>query len=226
VPKGDRSEDRHADHFREWLRHGMSGCWFARRLASQGSTNPRVAYWTRLGPLLRSDVPALDALLDQSATRGHFFVALFPYARSAEDIAQLVRTLARSERWKCRRVEWRKHARNECVLVGITWQTREGLPTSVMGFAPLGAMPVTRRAPIVALALWPGPHANPFRQDKRGPVIGFVDGAHGLNAVTYDSVWADTKASVQSLLAEPPEDAARLREAAFCLPSGLADCTD
>ena len=31
-----------------------------------------------------------------------------------------------------------------------------------MGLAPFGTMPVTRRAPYVCLATWPGGHDNPY----------------------------------------------------------------
>ena len=80
-------------------------------------------------------------------------------------------------------------------------------------------MPVTRRAPYVALSLWPDLHANPYRKDKRGPVVGFVDGAHGMGRTRYEGVWSSTSDKVGNLLSDPPEDRPWLRQVAFVLPS-------
>jgi hypothetical protein len=201
----------------------MSSCFFAAQFSAHAETVQRVLYWTRLGPMLRGDVPALDKVIDEAAATERFFVALFPHLRQPGEIARLVRTFADCERWQCGRVAWRHHARHDSTLIGMTWRTGSGTRTSIMGFAPLGTMPVTRRAPYVALALWPGHFANPFRKGKPGPVVGFVDGAHGMSKPTHDNIWTSTTVRTRRLLADPPEDRERLRDAAFCLPNEAAD---
>jgi hypothetical protein len=46
-------------------------------------------------------------------------------------------------------------------MVGMEWRIREGLSSAPMGLAPFATMPVTRRAPYVCIAAWPGGHDNP-----------------------------------------------------------------
>jgi hypothetical protein len=94
-----------------------------------------------------------------------------------------------------------------------------------MGFAPLGSMPVTRRAPFVALAAWTGPKRNPQKSKKmkapdRPDEVGFVD-MPPIQPDLHDSMWDATRKRVRELKALPQEGAA-LPTVAFCLPSACA----
>jgi hypothetical protein len=92
-----------------------------------------------------------------------------------------------------------------------------------MGFAPLGCMPVTRRAPYVALAVWAGAKLNPHKRSPEG-VIGFIDvpvsGADDipLDEEAHQRMWDSTMDRVKELLGDPPEDDFKLKDVAFCLP--------
>lgn len=120
-------------------------------------------------------------------------------------------------------MEWRKHARRGAGLVGLHFTTADGERSSVMGFAPLGCMPVTRRAPYVAIAVWSGSKVNVHKQTA-GTKIGFIDGpvvdkdGAPLDAAAHRSIWETTMARVQELLGDPIEDDFRLKDAAFCIP--------
>jgi hypothetical protein len=201
----------------------MSGCHFAVNLAAAGA---RITYWTVHDALRRVEVRALEEIIDGSAKEGRWMIVLFPHLRTAKEVAQLLEVLRRSDRWEATRVEWRKHARANTTPIGLTFRTASNWATSVMGFAPLGTMPVTRRAPYTAFALWPNGPANPFMRTKeKGAVIGFIDGPHDLDEdkrPTYDAWLNTSRGRVDELFAVPPEDRVWLRQVAFCLPRNAA----
>jgi len=99
---------------------------------------------------------------------------IFPSLRTHEDVADACRILSRSPRWKAERQSY-SCAVTGCEGLRMDWTTRSGMRSAAMGFAPFGEMPVTRRAPYVALALWTGERLNPFH--SRGPA-GTVSMAH------------------------------------------------
>ena len=222
MPEGEREASVFVDHFRDWLRYKMSGCAFAADFSRKAATKDRVAYWTLLGPLRRGDVAVLNAVIDDSASSSRFVIAIFPHVRMPDEIADTLQMLGQDARWFVERVDWRKHARGNCGLVGLTWQSPTGKRASVIGFAPLGSMPVTRRAPYTALALWPGPQVNEYRSEP-SDVVGIVHGAHQMSKVAYDVAWSASKDKVAEMLSEPPEDRPHLRNVGFCLPRALAD---
>ncbi len=106
------------------------------------------------------------------------------------------------------------------VFVGVDWRVREGLVSSVMGFAPFASMPVTRRAPYVCIAAWPGEHDNPHWTKFDKGIVHFLDTDLGGLELTKARYLALTKASVDAtkeLLTDPPDDARYYRRAAFRL---------
>lgn len=60
-------------------------------------------------------------------------------------------------------------------MIGVEWQIGNGCVTSVMGLAPFATMPVTRRAPYVCLAAWPGGHDNPHWTRHLEGIVHFLD---------------------------------------------------
>lgn len=84
-------------------------------------------------------------------------------------------------------------------------------------------MPVTRRAPYVALAAWAGPKLNKYKRSRDGS-IGFVDApvldtdGQYLDEEGHRSLWDSTMERVNRLLGDPPEDDFKLKDVAFCLP--------
>lgn len=207
------------DHFDRWLRRGMTACGFA----ASATGDARVNYIHQLDDLTEADVVQFDNFIDDAAVAGNFAVILFPRVRTSRGIVRLLRTLATGDRWQTARVPWRKHAREGAGLVGLHFRTVHGDRSSVMGFAPLGCMPVTRRAPYVALAVWAGAKLNAHKRSPEG-VVGFIDapvlGADNapLDQEGHQRMWDATMGRVKELLGDPPEDDFKLKDVAFCLP--------
>jgi len=200
----------------------MTGCGFASTFAGMG----RINYADQLDEVTAEAVAGIDAFIDGSGTSDHFAVIHFPRLRTPRGIGRLLRTLGDAERWTASRVPWREHSRDGAALVGLNFRTSHGELTSVMGFAPLGCMPVTRRAPFVALAVWGGAKRNEHKQSPAG-AIGFIDAptfdAAGkqLDAEAHEKLWRGTRTRAEELLGDPPEDGWRLKDAAFCLPESV-----
>lgn len=211
-------------HFGDWL--GASPCRFARLFASRGSIRPLEF----LKPFAPGDVRTLDRTLAEAAEAHDVVLALWPLLRTAEEVVDVLLMLRSSPRWRYTSVPWGQHTRPDATLVGLTWETLNGDLSSAMGFAPLGSMPVTRRAPYVALAVWPGGHesANPKYSSPEGHV-GFIDCKMPKmpdgSDYDYDKFLKPTLVATGALLAAPPPDDRKvLRDVAFCLPtSSLGD---
>jgi hypothetical protein len=199
----------------------MTGCGFASSFAARASAK-RIAYYVRVGRPEDADVSEINVATAGCARARRFVVVLFPHVRSSWEIADLLRALDANDRWACTHVPWRHHERREAALIGVSWRTPDEVWSSVMGFAPLGEMPVTRRAPFVGLALWPGRRDNPYRRGKPGPGVGLVDGAHGMEKDAHDANWKETNAQVVDLFADPAEDREHLRAVAFSIPRAVA----
>ena len=206
-------------HFRDWLRKGMTACGFA----ASAATDARINYVHMLEDPTSEDVGDFDRFIDDSAKAGEVAIIIFPRVRTPRGIVRLMKALTTGTRWKAARVPWRHHAREGAGLVGLTFTTLAGDASSVMGFAPLGCMPVTRRAPYVALGIWAGTKQNPHKSSPQG-TVGFIDapvlGADDarLEKVAHDKMWTQTMNRVKELLGDPPEDDFKLKDVAFCLP--------
>jgi hypothetical protein len=178
-----------------------------------------------LGSFAPTDVLNLDLLLDEAAKRLEVGLILWPLLRTTEDVVAMLATLQTSARWRCEPIPWGDHEKPGATLVGLTWRTAAGDSSSVMGFAPHGAMPVTRVAPYVAVAVWPGGHENPNpKHSSPAGHVGFVDckmpELSDKPEHTYENLWKQTLAAVRALLeSPPPDDRKRLHDVAFCLPS-------
>lgn len=213
------------EHFRNWLHRKMTGCLFASELAAAGA----ISYQVILPDFSKEELPGVAKFIDESAVAHRSAILLFPHLRSAEQLAPLLQILAVDRRWTVSRVDWKvtreEQVGRECVLVGVDWTTSTGDTSSAMGFAPLGSMPVTRRAPYFALALWSGGHENPYKKTpaKR---VGFIDAAHSLTKAKHDRRWIETEELVQRLLADPADDAAVFRRVAFCLEASAVSFLD
>lgn len=158
----------------------------------------------------------MNALLDAAASKKLAALFSFPELRSSDDVTRLIAVLQRDERWQVRDVPW-KEAPRDAVIVGLNWRTPSGKLSRVMGFAPLGTMPVTRRAPFVAIAMWPGEKDNPWRPGPpNAKYVSFADMPHDHDEGEHAALWANSQAWTADLLARPPEGAAR-PTASFCL---------
>lgn len=200
--------------FRRWLGASMSGCRFAAALARDPS---RIAFYVGVEEMRESELSRLSDFLDDTEKLKRVAILLFPRLRSPNDIIARLDTLTLEPRWSRASVSWREHPREDTELVGLTWTTTQNLRSDAMGFAPLGTMPVSRRAPYVAIALWAGGHDNPHFV-KAGERVGFTDIANDFSADTHKKMWDATEERTRELLHDPPEDIVRLRRVAFCVP--------
>jgi hypothetical protein len=169
----------------------------------------------------RPPVELITALVDESAAKQRVAVCVFPRLCLARDVVQLLLHLRDSEsRWNMKRLE----DSNGTTAVGLTWKTRGGVKTHAMGFAPLGTMPVTRRAPYTAIALWSGGFENSWNpQEKedgtKRTVVNLADAAHGIGEETHAELWTGSEHATAALFFDPPDEAKRLYRVAFRLPT-------
>jgi hypothetical protein len=204
------------EQFRRWLGASLAGCLFAARFAKGG----RLLYYTSLDDPSEELSAELDAFFDRAADDGSVPVALFPRIRSATGTARLIKLLRKGERWSVKEVRWRQHSREkDACLVGLEWRTKTGLQSRVMGFAPLGSMPVTRRGPYVAVAAWPGGHDNVHFDRGPSGSVSFADADTRLrDREQHDEVWRKSESMTRRLVSDPADDVERMRQVAFCLP--------
>lgn len=208
------------EHFRSWLRAGMTGCNFAKVLASAAD---RVAIAAHLELLPSAEW--LNNLFDANAPAERAVVAIFPMITGPVALVDFLNSLSRDPRWNVQRRTKPSPAGD--VLIGVEWSTSQGDVSHTMGFAPFGTMPVPRRAPYVAIATWPGGRLNGFRGTPPTPAgrngeVSFLDVSHRLDEQPYQAAWAMTTAQVANLMSVPPDDASRYRRAAFALDAHSA----
>jgi hypothetical protein len=221
---GGREVTATEDHFADWL--GASPCRFARGFAKKDRITPLEV----LEPVIPADAQRLNLFLDAAGAASQVALILWPLLRTYEEIVPLILALTSDARWRWSRVPWVNHVRDDATLIGLTWRTGGGEESSVMGFGPFGSMPVTRRGPYVALAVWPGGQENRKHQSAPGKV-GFIDCKITSDVAAdddgYDTLWRSTRSEVTRLLSAPPPDHGKtLRDVAFCLPSAVAALLD
>jgi hypothetical protein len=205
--------DPHEDHFREWLRRRLSGCAFAADVAGR---RKGIVYYTVLD---RLSVETLSAVVDGAETRSLFVAVMFPRVRQPSELVSFLTTIGAHPRWSVFESPPRAHRPDGGVDISVEWTTLGGYLSSAMGFAPLGTMPATRRAPYYALVLWPGGHSNPRFVPRDIRKVGFIDAALDVTQDAYDTLMQTSKSETTKLLSDPLESSKPLREIAFCLPA-------
>jgi hypothetical protein len=204
-------------HFRDWLHSGLTGCRFASTFATEKPV--RIDFYSPLGPI---DHEQIAAFIDGTASREITAVLLFPALRTARDTVNVLSVLTRGARWRLTRARWPKGYRKpDSIALGLEWRTKTGEVSDAMGLAYHGTMPVTRRAPYLAIVVWGGSHLNPYL--KAGARVGVASAPTGLDKSAHRKLMQVSDARVRALLAVPPaEDAAWLRRVAFILPKASA----
>jgi hypothetical protein len=204
------------DNFRRSLRDG-SGCSFAAALAYGG----RVAFE------VHDETPTVevDDALDAYAAANLVVVLLLPFVTSERVLVEVLTGLRNSSpRWRLRKGT---HT-TEAVHLAVEWTTSQGLIDDTMGFAPLLTMPVPRRSPYVAIALWPGGQQNPLRGVRPTPPaqagrVSFLDVPHGFDEETNANMWKTTEEKVAELMTLPPDRPSLYRRAAFVLDPSVVE---
>jgi hypothetical protein len=202
------------DNFRNWLERVGTGCTFANLL----SANALVHYDIVAAAPSVNLIAALDAALDEAAASNHVGVTLLPEVHTAREIAGVLFALSTAPRWHVRWVGSERRGGRYFGAVRVHWRTKPGAMSSVIGFAPMRGMPITRRAPYVAMAVWPGTRSNEFARVSTPETLGIVDSAHDLTKDDYDTRWKKTRGFVKEMFLHEREDATFLRDVAFRLP--------
>jgi hypothetical protein len=174
----------------DWVRRGQTGCRFAQILAHKADA----AGWHSATFLKRLDPGSIGELvgLFLSGTAGHAEAVqlIFPYIKTPEELAQLVNDLCASDSWY-----WEEGEESD--LDGIPVSLRWRLPLKravswVLGFAPFDFMPVTRRAPFVALQMRVG-------EQKRTPEQFLDDGTSVVHLADLDDMLGNREVARQRL---------------------------
>src|SRR6185295_16535216 len=97
----------------------------------------------------------LDPALRDAATHSEAVLLIFPDLRTPAEVARLLGLFSADSAWTCSEIKWKDYERDD-ILISLEWTTPTRHKTSAMGLAPLGTMPLTRRAPYVSIVLWPG----------------------------------------------------------------------
>jgi hypothetical protein len=145
-------------------------------------------------------------------------IALFPWVRDELDVCGIISALNDRERWTCEIVDGLPIPR-PCTAVRIAYTTRSGDESSAMGFAPLLAMPTTRRAPLVALGAWAGGRKNPFIKKSGMSELSFLDmpPGEGEDEALQAKRRKESARWTRERLDNPSDDPASYRQVAFCL---------
>jgi hypothetical protein len=203
---GAKPLDERAKHFFRWLRH-LSGCHFVAGLINEQRINCFI-----IDSNDRHALADFEKYLDDCTKAKIAAVGIFPSLKSEVELSEFIHKFTKSGRWEIKYFDGPSNLQ----VVSINWKTEEGKLSSAMGFAPLMSMPVTRRAPYVGLAVWPGPQKP---NSKPTNAVGFIDIPLDLSTVQYQSSMESTKEKVKMLLGEDPK---HWRKVAFALPKPTA----
>jgi hypothetical protein len=206
-------------HLRQWLARGQTGCTFAVRVA-KAKNGLLLATFPGFG-----SVEEIDEAFETAAAVRIPIVALFTGIRTEKDLAQQLRVLSQGTRWTITR-EYPEGLVTDDVMVGMQWQVRDGLASAPMGLAPFATMPVTRRAPYVCIAAWPGEHDNEFWTRYDPAIVHFLDTdltRHRIDKDAYKTLTRESKNATKALLSELGDDARHYRRVAFRLQASALD---
>ncbi len=170
-----------------------------------------------------SEPDRLDTLLDAAAVAHLPALVVLPTIRTERDLLDQLAVLAKGDRWRVTK-ETVATLMTDDLLVGIQWRTPSGRMSLPMGFGPFATMPVTRRAPYVCLATWPGDHQNPHRTRYHEAIVDFLDSAPAasLSKPEYRKLWDASTLRTRELLSDPADDASFYRRVAFRLSPAAA----
>jgi len=173
--------------FGAWLNSPLlHGCNFA-AMFTKGARIGYASFFDDPGEVL---VRHLTGHIRVAAAEKRLALGIFPNIVTERQLRDLIETLRCSPGWTVASLDVKGR-----FAVDIRWSSSDSHHSSVMGFAPLGTMPVTRRAPYVAMALWPCGYDN-HRRTRPHTFVGVGDMAHDFADDHYDSMLKKTKERV------------------------------
>lgn len=203
---------------KRWLREAsFTGCSFAASFAKAGEKlfSHVITEAAAATKLLATE---LAPPLAHAASQHHAALFIFPDLRTDNDVASVILNLCQDAAWQWHEEPWRKHGRGD-VLISLQWRTPAGNLSTALGLAPLGTMPITRRAPYVCIVVWPGGHENPYWPTKGGNVS-LADMPHDFNEEVHAAMRSESEAKTKDLLDSHAEGAADYR-VSFCLDASV-----
>jgi hypothetical protein len=187
----------------------LSGCLFAPAIGKRGV---QVIHFSNIRtPPDGGDaetVTLVEGEMEVAAHAGKAVLVTFPLMRSAADVSRLVVALRQSDRWDVAEEEGAPADSAPGLRIAMTRRTANGQQSRVMGLAPLGSMPVTRRAPYVALCAWLGAHANEHRPRQPGATnfVGFADMPSGVaDRTRHDALFDGSRKATEEMARQTDE---------------------
>lgn len=202
-----------------WIQH-CAGCDFASTLVK----GEKVSFFSIADPAVEwtdDDVDDFESAIEQAAASGICAIGLDVIATTGADAAALLRRLHDREAWKVSII-----GATDAPIVKLALHYLSGARrSSVMGLAPFGTMPVTRRAPFVSLVVWGGAAGTRKIHEKARHApdehsIGLVDIPIRLDDDPFDTAWKNTIARTKARLVLPPFSSKVLRDVCFMLERG------
>jgi hypothetical protein len=195
------------DMFSAWLNAtNLHGCAFA----TWAARNDRLRYASFFDAPDEAIVRQLSLHIRVAQSQEQLALAVFPNIETERQLLALLELLDRDPQWVVIRLPI-----PDRFAIDLRWKSSESLEASAIGFAPLGTMPVTRRAPYVAIGVWACGHNNPRRKKPDG-FIGVGDMSHGLQDDRYDKMQRLTRDRV-SRARNVLRDATVATGVTFCL---------
>jgi hypothetical protein len=210
----------------DWYSQGQIACVFAQRLA-------RVADRTKWESLtIKGEVDAneLEAFLKGAADKFEALQLVFPGPATAYQAVDLIKTLCQHPSWSCHEIDWMPDERGRSLQVGLRWHAEESDYHSwVLGIAPFGPMPFTRRfegAPFIALVLRPSPPSSfaptPREKNLNASHLAHMDDGLGSDVDKRERTNKATKTGKSLLLGPDLRSTARAK-VTFALPLWCRD---
>jgi hypothetical protein len=202
--------------FRSWLERLGTGCRFAGHIASKAL----VHYDVVEREVTRELTETLDASIEQAGVERRLAIVIFRNMHSPAEIAAALQALHEGGRWIPCWVASEVHQGRRFAMLRLHWKTASGRLTSVIGFAPFRCMPIMRRAPYAAMALWPTEEkVNVEAKDaEEGEPVGITYSIHEFSAEDYKERFRKTREEVKRMSLDDDEDRVLLRDVAFRLP--------
>ena len=217
-PAGRNEDERIINHLSSWLRPQIIGCQFARYLiGKQGILFPLVK-----GDELPELVEALEDFLITRIEQPAPVVAIFPDIRTQELLLELLIVLGTKDRWNNRVLRVPK-----CpdLVLQTTWLTPTRHTAFVQGLAPFPTMPPVRRAPYVAMVLWPGGNESQFWTNSRRTVsLADTKMPEDLSEDHFDNLWEGSVSGTKEILTGHHYDIrGDLKKVSFILDGNLEE---
>ena len=193
--------------FHSWVQQGATGCVFAQRR----SKAPDQAQWLGIrmnSPPEQRELDGLQSLLE-AASDPQAVLLTFPEALTLESVGELVSAFYEHPAWECEIVPRKEVESDGFHEVGIRWLLPQSKYRSeALGFGSFEEFPVTRQAPVTAMALRTHPPTVPEKDNRVHLAQMPYDDRESENPDMY---WDRTRKLRSDLLNDSLEHAARAR---------------